>query len=100
MPLYLPDRHGAYREVKLPKYMLPVFFREVTVFGSPEPLLQPRIQEAGLYRYRLVGWNHYRKDYGVTEDMEKHNWTKKPESETETQDQTAQPEEADNENGA
>ena len=78
MPLYLPDRHGAYREIKLPKYMLPVLFREVQVLGTTEPLLQPRIQEAGLYRYRLIGWNHYRKDYGITDDMEKlYRWCKR-----------------------
>ena len=55
-------------------------------------------------------WKAYAADRGIsvtelltrliTEDMEKHNWTKEPESKTETQDQTAQPEEADNENGA
>ena len=56
-------------------------------------------------------WKAYAADRGIsvtelltrliTEDMEKHNWTKEPESETETQDQTAQPEESDDsENGA
>ena len=55
-------------------------------------------------------WKAYAADRGIsvtelitrliTEDMEKHNWSKEPEPETEIQDQTSQPEEPENENGA
>lgn len=63
--LYLPDKKGNHKQVKIPEYIKNILIRRLKDKDVP------RIVCVGCYRYRIYGYNPQRPSYGIYSDMEK-----------------------------
>lgn len=59
----LPNKHGHYQTVKVPKYLDEVLFDRR--YGK----CKLRIKEIGHYWYIIQGWNPQRRAYGIEQDI-------------------------------
>lgn len=61
--IWLPNKHGHYVGVAVPKYLDEVLFDRR--YGK----CRLRIKEIGHYWYRIDGWNPGRRAYGIEQDI-------------------------------
>ena len=63
--VWMPNKHGHYKEVEIPKYLDEVLFDRR---WGHERL---RIRNVHDYWYRIYGWDKLRKAYGIEKDIAK-----------------------------